>query len=341
MKEKISLILAIRNEEKTIKKTLDSIINNEFNKKNYEIIIVDGKSKDKTIEIVKYYKKKNSNIKLYENPKGIVASGLNIGIKKSKGKIILRLDGHKIYPKKYISILVDYLNKNPDVGNVGCGIETIIHKNSVIEKCIAEAVSSSFGVGNSKFRTNKIMSKQIEDVDTVPFGCFRKELFQKIGFFDEKFIRNQDDEFNLRIKKFGMRIVLINSIKVKDFARTNFSNLFKMFFGYGYYKPMIWKKHKTISSFRQLIPLFNIINLIFCVPIFYITELKIFLIFMIFYLLFILFFSIKVLIKHKNFLSFIFSFFAIFIIHNAYATGNLFMISKMIKENLMFKSKKI
>ena len=178
MQKKISLILAIKNEEKTIKKTLDSIINNKFNKNNYEIIIVDGNSKDKTIEIVKHYKKK-LNIKLYKNTKGIVASGLNIGIKKSKGKIILRLDGHKIYPKKYISILVDYLNKNPDVGNVGCGIETIIHKNSIIEKCIAEAVSSSFGVGNSKFRTSKIKSRKIEDVDTVPFGCFRKELFQK------------------------------------------------------------------------------------------------------------------------------------------------------------------
>ena len=220
---------------------------------------------------------------------------------------------------------------------MGCGIKTIIHKNSVIEKCIAEAVSSSFGVGNSKFRTKKTKSKKIEDVDTVPFGCFRKELFQKIGFFDEKFVRNQDDEFNLRIKKFGMRVVLISSIKVNDFARTNFNSLIKMFFGYGYYKPMIWKKHKTVSSFRQLVPLFNIINLIFCVPIFYITGLKIFLIFMIFYLFFILFFSISVLIKHKNFLSFIFSFFAIFIIHNAYATGNLFMISKMIKDSLLFK----
>lgn len=326
MKICYSLVLVVRNEETSILRTINSILNNDLNKKEYELIIVDGMSNDNTLKILKEIKFKNHNVKILQNKKKIVAAGLNIGIKISKGKYIIRLDGHKIYPKNYLRTLINFMKKNPQADNVGCRTETIPHNNSLKAKAIAVAVSCKYAVGNSKFRINK-KKNIVEEVDTVPYGCFRKEVFDEIGFFDENFQKNQDDEFNLRLKKNNKKIYLINNISVKDFARPNFIKLFSMFFYYGLFKPMVWIKHKKVASLRNIIPAVNLFSIFFNL-ILIINKVYFFSISILLYICFLIFGSLAVCIKQKKIALFFYVFISLIIIHNAYALGNFLFLTR-------------
>ena len=184
---------------------------------------------------------------------------MNIGIQAAKGDIIIRLDAHAIYPDNYFSELVTKLHElNAD--NVGAVCRTLPADDSPKCKAIAAALSSSFGMGNSYFR---IGAKEIMQVDTVPFGCYRKEVFDKIGLYDIDLIRNQDDELNARLIKNGGKIYLIPYLIVDYFARNTIKKTGKMFYQYGLYKPLVNKKLGSPATIRQFFPLAFVLGLIF------------------------------------------------------------------------------
>ncbi len=239
-----------RNEEKFIGKCLDSIIANDYPKDKLEILVSDGMSTDRTREIVRSFSEKYPFISLIENPKKIVPTALNLAIKNTKGEIIIRMDAHNIYGKDYISLCVKHMQEN-DVDNVGGIWITLPGKNTNIANAIAIGISHPFGVGNAYYR---IDSKEPRFVDTVPFGCYKRDIFDRIGFFDEELIRNQDDEFNLRIIKSGGKILLVPDIVSHYYARDSLSKLWKMFFQYGHYKPLVARKIGSILTIRQLMP---------------------------------------------------------------------------------------
>ena len=247
----VSIIIPCRNEEKFIAKTIDSIIGSDYGINNLEILIVDGMSDDGTREIIKRYIKKLPQIKLVDNPRRTVPYAMNYGINQAKGNIIIRMDSHSIYPSNYIPELVYWLKKlNAD--NVGASLETMTASNSLKNRAIAYAMSHPFGVGNSQFR---VTGKNVPyEVDTVPFGCYKRDIFERIGFFDTDLTRNQDDEFNARIIQNGGKIYLIPSLKIKYYARESFSKLAKMFFQYGYFKPLVNIKLKKPATLRQFAP---------------------------------------------------------------------------------------
>lgn len=257
-KKLISIIIPVRNEEKYIDSVLKSIVSYKNNNFDIEIVIIDGLSEDNTLQKIKKEFAKHKNIILLNNINKTVPYALNMGIKKSKGKIIIRMDAHSIYPKNYVQVLVSYLEKlNAD--NVGGMWDIIPADQSHKSKIIASLMASPFAVGNVSYRVSK-STKPIE-VDSVPFGCYRREIFDKIGLFDEEFIRNQDDELNLRLKKAGGKIFLIPSLKIKYFARKNFTQLFQLYSQYGYWKPKVIKKNKKPAKLRHLVPVGFIIYL--------------------------------------------------------------------------------
>ncbi|GJQ23461.1 MAG: hypothetical protein HBSAPP01_12510 [Candidatus Brocadia sapporoensis] len=204
----ISIIIPSRNEEKFIDKCLDSIIAQDYSKEKLEILVVDGMSNDKTREFIKGYSKQHRYIKLLDNPGKIVPTAMNTGIRDAHGEIIIRMDAHNIYEKDYVSKCVKYLQEY-NVDNVGGIWVTLPGSNTLIAQSIAFALSHPFGVGNAYFR---IGSKEPRYVDTVPFGCYKREVFQRIGLFDEDLVRNQDDEFNLRLTKNGGKLLLVPDI---------------------------------------------------------------------------------------------------------------------------------
>lgn len=246
----LSVICPIYNEESRIEACILSILAQDYPKEDMEVLFVDGQSSDRTREIIAKYMQDYAFIRLLDNPKRIAPSALNIGIRASSGDIIMRLDAHAKYPDNYFSLLVNKL-KQTGADNVGGVCRTLPAKDTAICRAIAHAMSSPFGMGNSHFR---IGANHEMWVDTVPFGCFRRELFDKVGLFDEELVRNQDDEFNGRIVKNGGKILLLPQVVIDYFARDTISKTAKMFYQYGLFKPLVNKKLHKPTTLRQFFP---------------------------------------------------------------------------------------
>jgi len=255
---KISIIIPCRNEEKHIGKCLDSLINNNYPKDLMEIFVIDGMSKDNTREIIKKYIKKYPFIKLINNSKKIVPTAVNIGIKEARGDIITCLGAHSIYPSNYIEKLVLWIRKS-EADCVGGVCITKAGAETTIAKAISLVLSHPFGVGDSYFR---IGTKEPRYVDTVSLGCYRREVFDRIGLFNEKLIRNQDLEFSLRLKKAGGKIFLVPEIVNYYCARADLKGLFEQNFWNGFWVIYSTKFAKIPFSVRHLIPFFFVMLLI-------------------------------------------------------------------------------
>jgi len=178
----VSVIIPCRNEEKYIRRCLDSIIVNDYPKDKVEILVVNGMSEDGTREVLEGYKEKYSFLKILNNPKKITPVAFNIGIKNSRGQIIMIMGSHSTYKKDDISKCVKYM-RDYKADNVGGVMVTVPRNNTFIGKAIVVASSHRFGVDNSYFR---IGSKEPRWVDTVSFGCYGKEVFEKIGLYNEE-----------------------------------------------------------------------------------------------------------------------------------------------------------
>ncbi len=217
----LSVICPIYNEEEYINQCIESILMQDYPKNDLEILFVDGMSKDKTRDIVKEYSEKYPFIHLLDNPKKIVPCAMNIGIKASRGDIIIRLDAHANYEKNYFSVLSHRLIEL-GAENVGVVCKTDVLNKTPKTFAIREVLSNKFGVGNSIFRTgvDKVM-----EVDTVPFGCWRRDVFDKYGLYDERLIRNQDFELNYRIRKGSGRIFIVPDSNCTYYARESFKKL--------------------------------------------------------------------------------------------------------------------
>ena len=248
----VSIIIPCYNEVKFIKQCLDSIIANDYEKNMLEIIIVDGMSTDGTRKIICDYKKKHSIIKILDNPVRHKPQALNMGIKVSKGSIIIRMDAHAIYKADYISQCVHYLNEYK-ADNVGGIRISLPRTNSLVARAIANAVSHPFAAGNAIYRTG---AKEIKWVDTVFGGCYRRNVFDKVGLFHEELVRGQDREFNIRLRRSGGRILFVPHIICRYFARGDIISYISWVYVGGltpFYISRIVKK--PIFSWRNLVPI--------------------------------------------------------------------------------------
>lgn len=259
MSKTISIICPTFNEEKYITSCINSMICQDFDKKDIELLFVDGRSSDRTRKIIEEYTNSYSWIKIIDNPERTVPFAMNYGIKAAQGDVIVRIDAHAEFPSNYIRVLVNQL-KVLSADNVGALCETLPANDSIEAKAIATAMSSRFGVGNSYFRVG---ATRVMEVDTVPFGCFPRNVFERVGLYDEELIRNQDDELNARIIKNGGKIFLIPELVVKYYSRDTISKTRKMFYQYGLYKPLVNKKLGKPASIRQFFPLLFVLGLIF------------------------------------------------------------------------------
>jgi glycosyltransferase involved in cell wall biosynthesis len=253
----VSVIIPCRNEEKFIAKCLDSVILQDFPKEHLEILVIDGASQDRTPAIVKNYAKKYDFIKLLENPKKYTPFGLNIGLKTSRGEIIIRVDSHASYEKDYISKCVRYLREYK-ADNVGGIIKTLPAKDTPQAKAVAFCLSHFFGVASS-FRRG---SKKVMEADTVFGGCYKREVFEKIGYFNEKLTRSQDLEFNLRLKAAGGKIILAPDIVAFYYPSSDFGNFLAHNFKDGVWVTYPLKFGIRVFKLRHLIPLIFVLALV-------------------------------------------------------------------------------
>jgi glycosyltransferase involved in cell wall biosynthesis len=262
MQPTVSLIIPCFNEEKYIGQVVECILRQDYPHSLIEALFVDGNSNDATRAILAGYSEREPFLRLLDNPRRRVPFAMNLGIANSTGEIVIRMDAHALYPDNYVSMLVRHLLEL-DADNVG-GTWTSLPGNSTLTAlAIAKASSSVFGVGNAFYR---IGATRIQQVNTVPFGCYRRELFSRIGLFDEEMNRNQDDEFNARLATKGGRIFLVPGIEIIYFARSTAGQMIRMFFIDGLYKPLVMVKAGKPTTVRPFIPLFFVLFLGIFIP---------------------------------------------------------------------------
>jgi len=331
-KPRVTLIVPCRNEEKFIEKVIKSVISQTYPKDRMEVLFIDGQSEDRTREIIELYSQKYPFIKLLINPYKYVPQAMNIGIKAATGEIIIRMDAHSEYPEDYVEKLVYWLKKlNAD--NVGGVWITTPPTDSLKAKAIALALSHPFGVGNSLFRTAKNLKKHIE-VDTVPFGCYLKEIFDKIGLYDERLVRNQDIELNKRLRKSGGKIYLIPDIKIKYYARDTWRKLWKNNFENGRWVVLtafLTKDFKSLSL-RHFIPLIFVLYFVL-LPVFF-KSFRLLIVPGLMYLILNILVSVLICFKERQAKLFPFLTISFLVLHFSYGIGSLKALFEIITKLL-------
>lgn len=256
---RVSIIIPCFNEEKTIFQLLKGLVDQNFPLNQIEVVIADGQSTDKTREEIERFKKTHDQfpIILVENPEKTIPSALNRAIETAQGKYIVRLDAHSKPDKEYVKNSIAGLEKKLG-DNIGGVWRIRPGSNTWIAHSIAVAASHKLGVGNALYR----YTTKADYVDTVPFGAFRKTLFERIGKFDETLLTNEDYEFNTRIRNSGGRVYLDPSIKTDYFSRPTLGALAKQYWRYGFWKLKMLRKFPTTVRSRQLLPPMFILSLI-------------------------------------------------------------------------------
>lgn len=312
----LSIIIPTYNEEDYIVDTLSSIINATI-PWDYEILLIDGNSTDNTLNLVEKLTDGISNFHILNNPKRMQVYALNIGIKESKGDIIVRCDAHSVYPKKYFLNLVNYLldNEHVKIGNVGTPFETKNKSTTEITKGLQDAMSNKIGVGDSH-RTNTGLEKE-KEVDTLLFGAWRKSVFDDVGLFDEAFIRGQDYEHNLRLKDKGYKVMQVPGEPFLYFTRSSFKKLAKMIYQYAYVKGQLLSIRKKPVNVRSLIPVLSL--LIFTLVA--LADRQIAFILILIYFTVAIIQAVKNFITHKSVLRSVSLFFSFPVMHSSHALG--------------------
>lgn len=250
----VSVVMPVYNEEKFLHRCLDSLLAQTFPAGEIEYILVDGGSTDRTHEIISKYAEKLP-IRLLHNSKRKVTYALNMGIEEARGTYLIRMDAHAEYDAQYIEKCVFYL-QTTDADNVGGLAETV--GTGFVGEQNAQILSSRFGVGNSGFRTNA----QSGYVDTVPFGAFRREIFDKIGKFDPELPRSEDNDFNSRIRAQGGKIYLANDIRFTYYCRQTVSGLLDQGIKNGNALFLTLRKNPKAMSLRHYVPFAFLMSLI-------------------------------------------------------------------------------
>src|SRR5215813_2783299 len=249
--EMVSVVIPCLNEERFIGKALVNLAD-QYDSELYEIIVVDGLSNDRTRDVIAEFRQRRPDVtvRLVDNPAQRIPAALNLGVQAARGEIIARLDAHAVASPGYIRRSVQVL-RQPGVGVVGMPCQVCAGGESLTAKAIAMAASHRFGIGDAKYRLGRGTGQ--EEVDTVAFACFRKNLWRELGGFDERLSANEDYEFNYRVRLHG-KIVLLDQIEHCDyFARTTLKDLSRQYWRYGQWKARMILRYPSSIKLRQIV----------------------------------------------------------------------------------------
>lgn len=329
-KKIIDIVIPVFNEEKYLSKCLDSVLKFKI-PDNIDIVIyiIDGNSTDQTKNIIISYTKIYNNIIYLFNERKIQSCALNLGIKMGNGDFLMRLDAHSFYPDDYL-IKCFNLSTQTSAENVGGIVITLPGGINFEAKLVQAMTTHKFGVGNSSFRTDEIVG----EVDTVPFGFFKKEIFNNIGLFDERLVRCQDYEFNRRIKANSGKIYMNSKIWSEYFNQKSLFEFYKkQLLKEAPYNPYMWYLAKYSFAIRHAITAVFTSGIIFGALLSLISPI----IFNILIFTLILYFTLAILssiqqaIRFKNITFILFLPFCFFLYHFIHGLG---VISGIIKLTL-------
>lgn len=252
----VSVIVPCRNEGAHIETCVRSILEQEAPAGDLEVIVADGMSDDGTRDLLDRLAAADPRLRIVDNLAGIVSTGLNAAIRAARGRIILRMDAHTAYAPDYVRQCVAVLQ---ETGADNVGGPWVARGEGYVGRAVAAAFQSPFGVGGARNRDPDYEGA----VDTVYLGCWRREIFDWIGLFDEQLVRNQDDEFNLRLTRAGGKIWQSPRIRSWYRPRASLPALFRQYMQYGYWKVRVIQKHRMPASVRHLVPAMSVLTLAF------------------------------------------------------------------------------
>jgi glycosyltransferase involved in cell wall biosynthesis len=256
---KVSVIIPCYNEEATIRLVLEALLRQTYPLAQMEVVIADGMSTDRTRAEIAAFQEKHPtlNLRIVDNPKRDIPAALNTAIAAAKGEIIVRLDAHALPYPEYVARSVQGVEDGRGA-NVGGVWEIQPGGDTWAAEAIAFAAAHPLGVGDAKYRYTDAAA----EVDTVPFGAFKKKLIEEIGGFDESLLTNEDYEFNVRVRKAGGKVWLDPGIRARYFARPSLSALAKQYARYGYWKVRMLRRYPKSLRWRQAIPPLFVLSLL-------------------------------------------------------------------------------
>jgi succinoglycan biosynthesis protein ExoA len=244
----VTIIMPVRNEAGFIARSLGAALAQDYPAARLEVLVVDGCSTDQTRQVVAGIAAQDGRVRLLDNPRGIAPTALNIGIAAAGGEIIVRVDGHCIISQDYVRHCVAALLES-GASCVGGRVTTL--GRTAMGRAIATAMTSPIGVGDAKFR----YTTESQYVDTLFWGAYWRDEMLTLGGFDEELVRNQDDEFNYRLRQAGGKILLDSRASATYFCHDNIRRLWRQYYEYGFWKIRVFQKHIGAAQPRHLLPL--------------------------------------------------------------------------------------
>lgn len=243
----LSVIVPCRNERHHIAPFLEAVLSQELDGIGLEVLIADGMSEDGTREVLADYARRYPAIRMIDNPERTTPWALNRAIEAATGDVIVRMDVHTLYAPDYLRQCLAVLQES-GADNVGGAWHA--DGTSYVQQAIALGFQSPFSSGGAASHAPDFEG----EVDSVYLGCWRRSVFSEVGAFDPELVRNQDDEFNLRLVRSGRRVYQSPRIKSRYFPRASLTALFKQYSQYGYWKVRVIQKHRLPASIRHLVP---------------------------------------------------------------------------------------
>jgi len=245
----VSVLLPVRNEARFIETLIEQLLGQDYPQEKVEILIADGMSDDGTREILSQLCACYPKVRLIDNPERIVATGLNRLIQNANGNVLMRIDGHMSVPKDYVRINVGLLMEHPEAWGVG---GPIVHVGgNIFANSVAAAMSTPLVMGFASHRLAEFEGYG----EGAAFWTFHKWVFERVGLFDEKLVRTEDDEFNYRVTQAGGRFYLSPKSKSLYFVRDSVRKVALQFFQYSFWRIPVMKKHRRPTTVRQIVPL--------------------------------------------------------------------------------------
>ncbi|MEO5616731.1 MAG: glycosyltransferase family 2 protein [Candidatus Eisenbacteria bacterium] len=264
----VSVVMPVRNEAGFIAHNLEAVLAQDYPAGCLEILVADGMSEDGTRDIIRQFvtdsgrrgasgEAGSGRVELVDNPERIMPTGTNAAIRRARGEVILLLGGHAALPRDYIRTCVARLLEL-DADCVGGAVVSV--GEGPTGETIAAAMSSPWGIGNSGFRTG-VGSDVPRPADTVPFGAYRRRVFERIGLFNPNMVRHQDYEFNYRLRTSGGAILLVPSLKATYHVRPSLASLWSQYWQYGIWKGRFVRNHPASLRPRHMVPSFLVLGL--------------------------------------------------------------------------------
>jgi glycosyltransferase involved in cell wall biosynthesis len=248
----VTVLVPCRNEARFIESCLTSIISNGYPESLLQVLVMDGQSDDGTVGIVQRYETLHPCVTLIENPRRITPSALNLGVQAARGDFVVWMSAHNRYDPGYIRNCVEWALRT-GADNVGGVIVTEPRDNTLFGRAVTLALAHRFGNGGSKFR---MPADKPVWADTVFGGCYRRDVFNRVGLFNEDLVRGQDFEFNVRLHRAGLRTLLVPNVRSTYFARSKPLDFVKHNWANGVWAILPFRYSDVVPvSFRHLVPM--------------------------------------------------------------------------------------